>query len=230
MSEKPLVTATLLTGVCPERRKMAKIAAQCFFQQDYQNKELLILNQSKESLEVENALELMISRDVFVTLGDIRNYAMDAVSRGLIAVWDDDDFAAPHYMSEMVSHWEPGRLVQYRNQMRHDIVSNSSFVCVLKSGHHGQILCDSQCGFRYPSLNAAEDTEFMKCFGRNRYAFDNDCLFYCRLAHPWNTWNRNFIMKGHQKSKNYYHRLGPTQKAFIQQIRKIYDLPMQVSG
>jgi len=228
MSDKPVVVATLLTGKCPERIKMAKIAVECFFAQDYSHRELLIVNHGEESLGFPDAREYMVTRDVYRTLGDLRNYAMECAQPNLVVTWDDDDWYAPNYISEMVDRWKPGHLVNYKFQTRHDVQSNSSYVCGLNGGHHGQVLYDSRCGYRYQQLNVAEDTKFMWCFGKSRITFDNDALFYCRLAHPWNTWGRKHIMKGHEKSKNYHHKMGAKQKEFIAKIRKVYGLPAKV--
>lgn len=107
----PLVTCLCLTA--KGRQDYLSIAKACFGQQDYPNKELLIVPDSLDDLwkgwetEGPNGQSIMIPLrdrvDVALNVGAKRNVGCDAAGGELIAVWDDDDYSSPGRLSQQVA-------------------------------------------------------------------------------------------------------------------------------
>lgn len=97
----PKVTCTMVTN---GRCKYIKKSIQCYLQQTYSNKELVIVSQgNKEQNEIINDYINSIKRnDIFFTtvmpdlnLGTMRNLSVDLSQGDIICQWDDDDLYHP---------------------------------------------------------------------------------------------------------------------------------------
>lgn len=85
-------------------------ALACFLLQDYENKELIILNTHAMSLKFGIINHALIGDDVRIynepchsTLGDQRNRLLDLAEGDFIRTWDDDDIYPPHSVSQGVA-------------------------------------------------------------------------------------------------------------------------------
>src|ERR1700743_454328 len=73
----PLVTAVMITGMHIARYALARVALECFKNQTYPNKELLIINHGPESLSCGDSRihEVRVKKKEWETVGDLRNLA-----------------------------------------------------------------------------------------------------------------------------------------------------------
>jgi glycosyltransferase involved in cell wall biosynthesis len=95
----PLVSCIMPTA---NREKFVPYAIQYFLRQDYPNKELVIVDDGKDSVEslipqhpTINYVRLM---NPIATVGEKRNYACSISKGEIIAHWDDDDWYAANWL------------------------------------------------------------------------------------------------------------------------------------
>ena len=107
---EPLVSC--LTATYGRFGKLCE-AVSCFKEQDYDNKELIILNNHPEPLRCDLPDVEIINESGHPTLGDCRNRLLDFVNGDLIRTWDDDDLYMPWAISQGVENigddiaWKP---------------------------------------------------------------------------------------------------------------------------
>ncbi|HJZ67733.1 MAG TPA: glycosyltransferase family 2 protein [Blastocatellia bacterium] len=88
-----------------DRRSCVPLAIRCFQRQDYQNKELVILDDGDESVAdlIPDDPQIRYQRAPRCgTLGEKRNECVIASRGDLIMHWDDDDWMAPYRISYQV--------------------------------------------------------------------------------------------------------------------------------
>lgn len=99
---KPLVSCILPTA---NRYKYIPLAIDYFLQQDYSNKELIIIDDGKESIGSivpDDAQIKYYYTEPLGTVGVKRNYACDKANGEIIMHWDDDDWHASDWISKQV--------------------------------------------------------------------------------------------------------------------------------
>jgi len=166
MSNLPLATCLCMTYGRPT---LLGEAVKCFIDQDYSNKQLLILNdQVGVELVLENCpsnITLINYPARFNSLGEKRNYLKGfGGSNGkdnFYCVWDDDDLYMPYRISQSVE------LMKNRG---YDIVKARSAVMSVNNGQykvvqnlfHSQacITNDYMSRTRYPDVSVGEDIAF----------------------------------------------------------------------
>lgn len=89
------VTAMMITGKHPDRRKLALRAVESFLRQTYTNSRMVIINDSDTPLGVDHdrIREVMVPKQQ--TLGDLRNLAVAFAEDDWVVFWDDDDWCHP---------------------------------------------------------------------------------------------------------------------------------------
>lgn len=201
---EPLVSCLMLTGKCPERYPLARVAIKCFLDQTWQNKELVIINHGKTPLATGDPriIEVMTEKGPGVALGDLRNMSLDNAHGTWCAQWDDDDWSHPTRLAQQMKHANQHTLVTYLWQVRLNLVDDSAFYDMMAGGQHMSILFYHQVPYRYLPLECREDTEFLKNFS-SVYAIDNsilnpfvDPMQYVRTYHGRNVWTAKHIMEG----------------------------------
>lgn len=88
--------------LCPsyQRVESLKNVVNCFNNQSYENRELVVVHRSTDietkeyiaSLDQENIKAVEVVYTENTTLGDVRNLSIDAATGDYICVWDDDDW------------------------------------------------------------------------------------------------------------------------------------------
>lgn len=103
---KPLVSCIMPTA---NRQRYLELAIDYFLQQDYQNSELIILDDGKDSavglIPVNPKIRYFYS-DPIGTIGVKRNAACEKARGEIIIHWDDDDWYAPDWISRQVEAQE----------------------------------------------------------------------------------------------------------------------------
>ena len=99
----------LISCLCVTRKRVDKLkrAIQCFQEQTYANKELVIICddddqetiQFLESLDQEDISYEICERNRFNTLGAIRNYSIQICNGEFFCQWDDDDWYHPNRLT-----------------------------------------------------------------------------------------------------------------------------------
>jgi len=198
----PRVSALMLTGKCVERYALAHVAVACFQRQTWPNKELIIVNHGPVSLANgdPNIREIRVHRTPEMTLGDLRNLSRAHATGEYVIQWDDDDYHHARRIETMMEHRDKAEVVTIGWQIRFNIVSGCAFYHALPGGQQMSILHRANAPFRYPKLDAREDTIFINQFN-SKCVIDNDPedglgpLLYVRLFHNRNIWHEGHVME-----------------------------------
>lgn len=104
--DPPLVSCLMVTGARPER---AKLAVECFTRQTYGPRELVIIDDGTSDVLAGHVAELGDQRVRMVrlppsdlSLGQLRNIAVEHSDGDLVCQWDDDDLSDPDRLREQV--------------------------------------------------------------------------------------------------------------------------------
>lgn len=95
------------------RLTMLSEAVSCFLDQDYNNKELIILNNHPIPLSCDFKNIIVYNEPIYPTLGDCRNRLIELANGDFVRTWDDDDFYLPWTLSQGIQHiqdfpaWKP---------------------------------------------------------------------------------------------------------------------------
>jgi len=219
----PLVSAVMITGKSPERRPLAAVALKCFLNQDYTNRELVIINDGGVPLASgePGVREIMVERDPKRTLGDLRNIGSEAAKGQWIIQWDDDDWHAPSRISLQMRGARKDRANLLRRQIRYSLVSNAGRVWIIRRGIPGTLLYYKNDALRYPSVRRGEDTRFLRKF-KGRRVLDNPASAYVRFYHGNNTWGEGHIMGGLTGRRNSLALSDPEKTLFVNSILPDY--------
>lgn len=92
------------------RERLARLAIECWTQQDYDQRELVIV--VDEGMQIADLPEhsRVISTPGLATIGEKRNAGISAASGDLIAIWDDDDWQADWRLSAQAAILEDDRI------------------------------------------------------------------------------------------------------------------------
>lgn len=227
--EQPQVSALMLTGKCPERYALARVAVQCFQDQTWENRELVIVNHGNESLANGDPRirEIRIDRPADMTLGDMRNLSLDLAQGEYILQWDDDDWHHPKRMQTMMDWRDQGQVVALRWQVRLNLLSRSVFYNNCDGGQQMSILHRAIEPFRYPRMNSREDTMFLGQFSR-KCVIDNapheslGPMLYVRMFHAMNIWHEGHVMRQLAGTKG-VRDINDEDDAQLREIEKLYS-------
>ena len=103
---RPLVTCLMPTA---DRREFVPRALDCFLKQDYEPRELLIIDDGTDrigDLVPDDPRIRYVELDDRLVLGAKRNRGCELARGELLAHWDDDDWHAPHRLSYQVGELE----------------------------------------------------------------------------------------------------------------------------
>lgn len=75
-------------------------AVSCFLDQDYDNKELIILNNHPTPISCDFPNVIIYNEPIYETLGDCRNRLIELAKGDFIRTWDDDDLYLPWTLSQ----------------------------------------------------------------------------------------------------------------------------------
>lgn len=198
MSRKPLVSCLCVSN---NRAGYLKKAISYFISQTYANKELIIVS-AKHNREYEKILANYATEPIAyygsqdstqeLTLGELRNLAIERSKGEYFCIWDDDDWF--HYrrieiqMREVFKYKKEGSILPFC--MMFDSVNQNAYLSNLILPP-GSILCKKSSitkDLLYPALNKAEDSYFLNnLFTKNiLYPLINPVL-YIYIYHGENT-------------------------------------------
>lgn len=174
-------------------------AIRYFLQQDYENKELVIVDDGTDTIEnlvpVHTQIRyIRIKKNM--TLGEKRNFCVRESKADLIMHWDDDDWMAPYRISYQVR----------------ELLANKAEVCGLQQMYFYEFSTDKCWLYKYPAnarpwlaggsllytrafwkkgpfpdMQIASDTQFIFSRELKSYCILKDTRFYIAVIHPNNT-------------------------------------------
>jgi glycosyltransferase involved in cell wall biosynthesis len=184
-SNKLISCLTLTYG----RPHVLEEAVESFLRQDYQNKELIILNDMPEQEIIFNHPQVKVFnlKERFKTLGDKRNKSVELASGDILTSWDDDDISLPWRVSQIAKAFEDNSEIGFfKPQMAWCYYGNE-----LKKPHTNMFFMMAAYTRQvynevggYQSINVGDDTNFFSrvmkhlgpkakivSFPENEYAF-----------------------------------------------------------
>lgn len=195
----------LVTGKYSERKPLALVAIDNFFNQTYPNKHLIIINTDNEKYneEYDEVTEILVNQGK-KKLGDLRNMGLDQIKKGDLWVqWDDDDYKSPELLEKQYNKLKEknGDYIVLKNQIRYSFKKHTAKV-QKQNVIHGTIM-GYKSGIKYPSQKKGEDTQFLNRVSNKKklVKFDNKPELYIRNIHFHNTWgDDHFNLKNWPKN------------------------------
>jgi hypothetical protein len=183
----------MITGKDENRYKFIDISVVNFKKQTYKNKKLLIINHGNKILNIDDKdiIEININNS-FITLGDMRNYALTLVPyNSLWITWDDDDWRSDNYLEILYNELYNGNYdaVFIKNRIDYNLNNLFSYECSFKNGMP-IFLSKKIENITYLSLNSLEDVNLYNDFKKKNKKIkiiDNDPKMYIRTLHTNNT-------------------------------------------
>jgi len=200
-SSLPLVSCVMPTA---DRRLFVPQAIKYFQSQDYENKELLIVDDGSDSvadLVPDDPQIRYIRLNGKRSLGAKRNECVEACRSDLIMHWDDDDWMAPYRISYQVDALlrEDAEVCGLQCMLFYDMDADEVWLyqypdsrCPWLAG--GSLLYTREFWRRspFPNIQVASDTRFVWDRPMKRRVALSDYRFYVAMAHSTNTSPKNF--------------------------------------
>lgn len=180
------------------RLELIKESYQCFTNQTYPNKKLLIVvdGYDKDAVKIlakqDKRVSVLHIESTSKTLGELRNISLTYSPSSIICQWDDDDWYAPNRMMDQFLGLKQGKSAVMLTEQLHYFRDTAEVGwSVDKSGIEGTILFDKRCGIRYPEKRLGEDTVLKgELYKRQLISLIPGGISYCRTYHGENAWGR----------------------------------------
>jgi predicted O-methyltransferase YrrM len=190
----PLVTCLMPTF---NRPLFVPQAIRCFLAQEYPHKELIIVDDGEQRIDLDLSGEASIRYvplDRRLSLGEKRNLAATLSTGEILAHWDDDDWYGPRYLSQLVKklrHDGEGSLTGLSRYLVYMLPTGSLKVCASK-GPAGASFCYWKRIWerhRYRDTPRAEDYFFLED-ARPRVRCLQDPELFAIVRHRNHTWTQ----------------------------------------
>jgi len=200
MSDKPLVSCLMLTY---NRLKSFKKAVQCFLDQTYENRELVIIN-SGDDRYTKHIMRYLSSIKGFDpsyirlynvekrSIGELRNMGLDKSEGEYVIVFDDDDYHHPERIDKQIelclkSNIDGTILRNFKAVYKNFIFPDKVYICTMLPGLEGTLLF-RKGEVRYPDMNQGEDTGFLERLKEASYSI-------AIIDEPYDMYHYNFYGK-----------------------------------
>jgi glycosyltransferase involved in cell wall biosynthesis len=181
------------------RRAFVPYAIGFFLQQDYGNKELVVVDDGTDVVEdiiPDDSRIRYIRIKKYMTLGEKRNYCIRESRGNLIMHWDDDDWMAPNRISYQVGELlkNQAEVCGLQKMLYYEISSGKCWLYRYPTNARPWLAGNSLLYTRsfwqrspFPNRQVASDTQFI--FSRNLKAYVAlaDYRFYVATVHATNT-------------------------------------------
>ncbi|MTI89636.1 MAG: glycosyltransferase family 2 protein [Balneolaceae bacterium] len=194
--------------VTANRRNLAKRAVQCFQNQTYQHKELVIVDDGEEDyspiledLPADQVNYVKLEKEPDFVLGKLRNRSLEEASGDYLIQWDDDDWYHPERIAIQAEILDRGNdaccLSSALMHLDTEEYMDHPYVGVLPDGIPGSIMHRSGANIRYPETRRAEDTVYLNEWMERRYFKLDDSYNYLflRAYHGNNTWEQTHFKR-----------------------------------
>lgn len=190
---KDTVYCVMITnGDDTNRDLFRKLSIKNFIEQTYQNKKLIIVNEGKKlDFNSEDILQVSIHNRKArkLTLGDLRNIALEMIpTDSIFTVWDDDDYRDPNYLKSLYAALKSDDFVFTTKRVEMNINNDFVWIMELKSGFV-TFFGRKKFGMKYDSKDVNEDVNLKQSIIKHyRYKLlNNNPLMYIRRVHQNNT-------------------------------------------
>eukprot|EP00045_Choanoeca_perplexa_P017380 m.251272 g.251272 ORF g.251272 m.251272 type:complete len:308 (+) comp17521_c0_seq5:1891-2814(+) len=206
------VVGVMVTGKDAAHQWLATKAVTNFFNQSYPSKALVVINDSPfyrlTRSFPDNPCLIEVNATTYNSTGHLERWPLGTLRNLGLAItpanavwlqWDDDDFRAPTYVSELYAELIRSKkpYIVIRRQLRVFLASNSSYVYESRVVPFviGTIMARKThraAAVSYPALGKAEDTKFLKDLKKvvgQGAIWNNPPDVYFRLFHGANTWD-----------------------------------------
>ncbi|MCW9707362.1 glycosyltransferase family 2 protein [Fodinibius salsisoli] len=204
-NDQPKVSCLTVTA---NRKHLMKRAIQCFQNQTYPNKELVIIDDGEQDLD--DLLSPLPSNQVkYVklentpdnTLGKLRNRSLEEANGDFLVQWDDDDWYHPERISiqaqTLLDGYDACCLSGALMHLDEEPYMQHPYVGYLPDGIPGSIMHRSDDNIRYPHTRRAEDTVYLKEWMAQRYLQlpNHYSHLFIRCYHGSNTWEKDHFLR-----------------------------------
>lgn len=212
MMEQPLVSCIMPTA---NRHQYIPFAIENFLHQDYQNIELIIIDDGKEPIHslLPNDSRIRYSYSTKVkTTGTKRNLACEQAAGKIIIHWDDDDWYASDWVSQQVDYLKNSSAdicgiehVNFYSTITDTLWKGTALN--RNNPHYRSFLYGATLSYPkkfweknpFQNRQAGEDSEFLNSPGAKLYAHDYIDGFIA-ILHPKNTTRKYFENPLHKNS------------------------------
>lgn len=207
MAHQPLVSCIMVTA---DRHLLCRRAIRSWVEQDWDNKELVVLDNGTEpmhSLLADLPTDRLVYRHVpnnpETTIGELRNHSLDMI-RGdfVVPQWDDDDWSAPNRITRQMAALEAHHsdaVTLYATLMHVDAERwfDHPFYGLLRGGVPPTILHRRDDTIRFPELRRTSDTTFKHAWMQKRYHIMPmaDAHLHLRYSHGGNLWEQEHFIR-----------------------------------
>jgi hypothetical protein len=189
----PTIHCIMITGHTPQRSAYARLAIKNFDSQVYPFKHLIIINQSNIPLVVSPHPKVteIISGKTSMSLGALRNHALDSLPEGAyFTTWDDDDWRSPTYLLDFAyASNSPRSIPALSARYEYNIISGLTWSAHKPKGF--VLFCAPNLkDVRYLDKPTMEDLEILDAYKTKGYSIvplNNKPNSYIRLVHGNNT-------------------------------------------
>lgn len=194
--------------VTANRRDLARRAIQCFENQTYQNKELVIVDDGEEDyslilehLPPEQVKYVKLKKQPDFVLGKLRNRSLEEATGDYLIQWDDDDWYHPERIKIQANILDQGYdaccLASSLMHLDTDEFMMHPYVGILPDGIPGSIMHRKSETIRYPETRRSEDTVYLEEWMKLRYyKLDHSFNYlFLRAYHGDNTWEQGHFKR-----------------------------------
>jgi len=192
-----LVSAIMVTK---NNLDIVKKCINCFLEQTYCNKELIIVTEkTNKNLNyfktlISEKIKLIVVEKENTTLGDLRNYGINSISDDFFIQWDDDDL----YSKNRIKHQYEDAIKKNKNGnilVGVKIIKNNVEYHTLTKPFEGSLLYKKSKIFKkYPSLKSGEDTWFIENNNvLNNVSFLIGYEYYTYIVHKNSTYGNTYF-------------------------------------
>jgi glycosyltransferase involved in cell wall biosynthesis len=197
----PFTVAPLVSCIMPtcNRRAFVPHAIRYFIQQDYENKELLIVDDGMDCIEdlvPQNNQVRYIRLHYKTTLGEKRNFCVRESRGNLIMHWDDDDWMAPWRISYQVGELQKqnAEVCGVQQMLYYELKTGKSWLYQYPAYWPAWLAGGSLLYTRsfwqkrlFPAIQVGSDTQFVWAKKMEAFAVLPNYQFYVALIHENNT-------------------------------------------
>ena len=199
-----------ISCICPtyDRHSFLKESIKMFLNQTYQNKELVIIDDSLKSFNIDHHDSINyihIPSKNKLSIGMKRNLAIKHATGDVIAFWDDDDYYHPNRLQYQYDFFEKDCILLFKDTLYYQLPERNLYKASEKKQKelwqfHGHILTSMMFDkniwkyFKFKNVNIMEDLYFVK-FATKVFDYkviDNPNMFVY-IKHPKCTWYFDFI-------------------------------------
>lgn len=220
-----MVTCIMVTGH-QDRGNLPRRAIECFRNQTYSPRELIILNQNpwsqllqgpcerlQEAAEGVGELREYLTPTMGRTLGELRSLGLERAVGDWFMSWDDDDWHHPERIASMMERRQPGMAVVPTSHIRFAFPTLTAWQYNNPKDGAGGLGLFPLNALRYLPLSKDEDTRFyLDNYKDRRIIWDNSHFahMYLRFYHGQNTGDADHVMKGYARVERFWRQTPPS--------------------